>query len=103
MAKAREIIESPLPMGENEAIAWQITITPWGDDPTTPVFVITDVSNGNVDVTATVATGSPTISGNVFTTPSIATLTKNRRYRMAGKFVVDGNTEEWFCFINAEE
>ena len=97
----REFKESPMAQGEDEIVAYNLTTTPWGSSPTSPVVKLYDAA-GN-DASTTNLTGSATVNGDVITTPAVKTLTNGNRYKMQVKFVSGGNTYEAFGYIDAEE
>lgn len=98
----REIVESPWVQGEDESIAYTLTTTPWGSDPTSPAVVVKDLTNGGADVTETVTSGDASADGDVITTPAIGSLTAGHRYRVEVTFTIAGNVQEAFGIINAE-
>ena len=97
----REFKESPMAQGVDEIVAYNLTTTPWGSSPTSPVVKIYD--SAGTDVSSTNLTGSATVNGDVITTPAVKTLTNGNRYKMQVKFVSGGNTYEAFGYIDAEE
>lgn len=102
MAAPREVNESPLYQGANEALAYNLTVTPWGVTPTNVVLTVTDITTAEspVDVTATTLSGSTSIVGNVITTKRLSGLTLTRKYRLDMRFTdADSNTWEAFAII----
>lgn len=93
-ANSRCIRESPIYQGEDEQLAYTVTVpTSWGTDPSSPVMTIK--SAAGVDVTTDYTSGSASISGAVITTPTILNLVANIEYRLEVKFAVSGgNVEE---------
>lgn len=89
---SRRIRESPIYQGVDERLAYNLTTTPWVAAPTSPVLVIKDSSG--TDVTATYATGSSTVSGDVITTARIISLVAGVQYRMEIKWTVGSNVYE---------
>lgn len=100
MKPQRELIESPFTQGEDERIAYQIDFTRWGSSPSSPVVVVK--TSSGTDVTATHASGSASVTGNVVTTPVIHSLASGQRYRLEVKVTIDGNVLEAYGFIQAE-
>ena len=82
MAVNREIKESPMVQGVDEIIAYTLTTTPWGSDPSSTAVVVWDVTeNARTDVTSTVMpTNSPSESGDVITLSALKLLTATKRY-----------------------
>lgn len=102
---SREFIESPMPQGRNEALAYRLTSTPWAVSPTSPAVAIYSHdpdTDTYTDVSSTKLVGSPSISGDVITTPLVYALTPGTKYRVEVRFTVSGNTFEPFGWIHAE-
>ena len=97
----RRIQESPLYQGEDEQIAYTLTTTPWGSDPTGEAVVLKDIDGE--DVSETHLTGSPSVDGDVITTPTVHSLVAGQRYRLEIKFTVSGNVMETYATIIAQE
>jgi hypothetical protein len=97
----RIIKESPLYQGVDEQIAYTLTTTPWGSNPSSPVLVLKD-SGGN-DVTATYTTGSTTVSGDVITTKTVRNLIAGQIYRLEIKFTIGGSVLEAWAELHAQE
>lgn len=104
MTTIREVKESPLEQGVNESIFYDLTTTPWGGSPTSPVaklYVKND--DGTLsDVTATNMPGSPTVAGNVITSPTVVNLAADKEYRLDFRFVISGKTEESYLILKAK-
>lgn len=95
----REVVQSPLEQGADEVIAYQITTTPWGSDPSSPSVVVFDQADDS-DVTSTVMpTGSPSAAADVITLPSLTSLTLGSTYRVEVKFAAEGHTWESFFIV----
>lgn len=88
----RRIKESPIYQGVDERLTYNLTTTPWVAAPTLPVLIIKDSSG--TDVTATYATGSSTVTGDVITTARIISLVAGVQYRLEVKFTVGNNVYE---------
>lgn len=101
---SRQVKEKEIFQGVDESVAYAITTTPWGSSPSSPVVAVYDVSDrGRMDVTASVTTGSVSITGDVITLPLIHGLTAGKIYRVEVKFVIGSSTlEAWFS-IKAED
>ena len=99
----REVVEGLQTQGTNEAIAYTVTTTPWGSAPSAPVFTLMDRgSTPWVNVTASKASGSPSVVGDVVTTPLVAGLVEGGQYRAFVRFICKGNTLECFFDILGE-
>lgn len=96
----REIKESPLKQGTDEQIAYSLTTTPWGSDPSSPSVAIYDESG--TDLSLTNLSGSASVSGDVVTTPKVLGLTAGVRYRLEIKFTSGGNIYEAYAYIKGE-
>lgn len=98
----REFSEGLQVMGEDEAITFTLTTTNWGSSPTSPSMVV-KTSEG-ADVTATVTSGSASVSGDVITLPKISGLTAGTLYRVEVKFTTGGFAPgEAYGYIQCEE
>ena len=103
MSVARQVQESPLVQGEDEAITYTLTTTPWGSSPSSSAVKAYDITDGGeTDVSGTVLNGSPSEVGDVITLPSVESLTAGKRYRIDVKFTAGGNTLEAYAIIEAE-
>jgi len=102
MAVSREVVQSPLYQGADEQIIYTLTTTPWGSTPTSQTMVVKDVSADLADVTATVTTGSMSVSGDVITLSTIKSLTAGSKYRVEVKFTAGGSIWEPYFIIEAE-
>lgn len=99
--ESRMITESPLYQGVDEQIAYALATTPWGSSPTSPAVILKDRSG--TDVSATYLSGTPTVSGNVITTPTVQSLVAGSQYRLEIQFTVSGNVEETWADIIGQE
>lgn len=97
----REFFESPIEQGINEVIAYRFYTTPWGTAPSAGSAKIYDPEG--VDVTSTNLSGIVVIAGDLFTTPAVTGLLKNKTYRLAVKFTCSGNIFEPYAQIVAKE
>jgi len=93
--QTRLIKESPLVQGVDERIAYILDTTPWGGTPSLPAVVIK--SAAGIDVTATYASGSASVSGDDITTPVIHSLVNDTQYRLEVKFTISGNVFEAYA------
>lgn len=107
MAMYREIFESPLIQGSDEAIAYTLTTTPWGTSPANVAVKLyewnAETQVRGTDVSLTNLTGAAAVVGDVITLPVITGLTPEKTYRMEIKFTVSGNVMETYGFIYAEQ
>ncbi len=99
---SRETRESPREQGVDEQINYKIDTVPWGGSPSAVVVVVKDVYDNHNDVTGTVTTGSPSVTGDEITLPKIRNLVAGKRYRVEVKFTSNGNVLEPYFFINAK-
>ncbi len=100
----RQVREGRLRQGVDERIAYTVTTTPWGSAPTDSAVKLFDVTTGTkVDASTTCLTGTPSVQGDVITTPLVSGLTAGHLYRLEVQFVCSGNTFEAFAEIMAEE
>jgi hypothetical protein len=92
-----------LKQGTDESIAYSITTTLWGANPTNVSVKAYDVTGGTrTDVTSTVLSGNATVIGDVITLPALTGLTAGKGYRVEVKFTSGGNTFEPYLEIQAE-
>mgnify|MGYP000938083784 CR=1 FL=1 len=99
MTIKRHVIPSLLLQGVNERIAYLITTTPWGSNPTD--ITVAAYCDGK-DVTATVLTGAASVEGDAITLPALHSLTAGSVYTIPVKFVVKGNTVEAIVTVVGE-
>lgn len=93
----RKIKESPLHQGEDEQVAYNLTVTPWGSSPSSvsvKLFLYNKVSGKLTDVSATCLSGSASTVGDVITTPVVQHLAAGQMYRLEIQFTVSGNVME---------
>ena len=96
----RKFKESPLTQGADEKVPYQLTTTPWGTDPSSPVTTIKD-RDGNATSTL-LSTSVTTVSGDVITTPLVQNLVAGNPYTMEIKFTVGSTIFEAWGEIKAE-
>jgi len=93
----RQVKEQDIVQGIDEEIVYTLTTTPWGSSPIGVSAKAYDLSAPYTDVSATVLSGSPSVSGDVITLPILKSLTEGKRYRIEVKFTAGGNIfEAWF-------
>ena len=88
--------------GEDEKIAYRLTTTPWGSDPTNVSVAFYDVTNGARIDSGSNLTGAVSVSGDIIVCPIVENLIPNRRYRLEIKFSSGGNTFEVPAIIQSE-
>lgn len=76
----RQIRESPVYQGCDEAVPYQVDITPWGADPTE--VTVRCLDRALVDISDTALVGSVSVVGNVITTPRVTALQAGQEYRL---------------------
>ena len=105
MARVREVKEGPQEQGEDEAIRWGLDTTGYASSPTVISVVVKDWSvAAHTDVTATVYSGTASVSGNIITLGTIASLTENTKYRVEVQFTAgQGEPFEPYFYLNCHE
>lgn len=100
----REVVGGRRKQGADERIAYALTTTPWGSSPANPLCKLYDVSTpgARTDVSSTRLTGSPTVDGDVITTPLVYGLEDDKFYRLEIQFVIGGNTLEAYMELVGE-
>ena len=98
----RQVIEGRQYQGVDEAIAYAVTTTPWGSEPTSVSVKAYDLSTNKADVSSTVLSGTPSVAGDVITLPLLTALVDGHRYRVEVKWVSSGNTFECWFEVQAE-
>ena len=86
--------ESPIEQGRDEEIVYALTTTPWGSSPSAVLITAYDATASFGDVSSTVLSGSPSVSGDVITFPVCKSLTMGNIYRVEIMFTTGGNVEE---------
>ena len=85
--------------GVDEEIAYTVDTGNWAASPTgASVVAKLDV----VDVSGSVLSGSPSISGSLITTGCLTSLSAGEDYRVEVKFAQDGQIWECFFFVTGE-
>lgn len=94
-----EVFESPLEQSTDAQIIYKLDTTKLGGDsdtpPSSPAVVVYNTTSG-VDVSATVLSGSPSVTGSdeFVTLPTLKSLVKGYEYRVEIKFTIDGSIYE---------
>jgi len=98
---SREVTEGIQEQGCDEEIAYLITTTNWGSNPTSPsVEVFRDPGNA-VAITETVMpTNSPTVDGDTITLSPLKNLSTGVVYRIEVKFSISSNVFE--CYFKVK-
>ena len=101
MPRSVIVTGSPEQQRPDERVAYQVTIDASYASPATPVCALWDITDTTavVDVTATKLSGSPSIVGQVFTSPLVIALVAAHTYRLEFQFVSGGNTFEPYLKI----
>ena len=101
----REVIEGKQYQGEDESIAYTLTVTNVGSSPTSPVVTVSSVVGGAyTDVTSTnMPTGSPSVLGDVITCPALKLLTAGTLYRIEIKYTISGNVFENYVWVEGQK
>jgi len=102
MSDIREVVEGTQEQGEDESIVYTIDVSNVGDGPTSPVLVVKDTYNDNIDVTGDVTNGPAAAVGNIITLPAIHSLSAGKVYRCEIAFVLGGNDLEHYFFIETK-
>lgn len=100
MATGRTVLvdESPIEQGVLESMTYTIrvknatTVT----SPTTTAY-----DEGETDVSASVLSGSASVSGTTITLPTVYNLTADQEYRIVTVAIVNGNTQSFVLVIEA--
>lgn len=100
---ARMVSEGRRYQGEDEQIAYTVTTTNWGSDPSSVTVKAYDESNAMTDVTSTVLSGDASATDDVITCPVLKSLTAGHRYRVEVKFTCSGNVFECYFVVEGEK
>lgn len=90
----------------NEIIARSVDVSAVGSTPSSPtllVYQINKKAGTSEDVTADVVTGTTTVSGDIITTGKVGSLTDGALYHKVLKFVLSGNTLEYFWELTCSD
>ena len=98
MPRRVQIIGSPEQQRPSESVAYQTTIDASYPSPSSPVCKLYDTSDES-DVSATKLSGSPSIVGQVFTSPLVISLVAQTTYRLEFWFTSGGNTFKPYLLI----
>lgn len=101
----RQVKQTNIRQGEDEAITYTLDVTNVGSSPGTPsakIFSFNESAGTYTDVTGTNMSGAAGVSGNVITLPQISGLTDGVRYRVEVQYVISGDTFESYFWILGE-
>lgn len=103
MSSEREVVESPIEQGEDEARAYTITTTPWGTGTLSATScTLWDVTERTwVDKSSTMLTGSISSTATTFTSKRVTGLVAGHLYRLEWLFDIDSDTNQAFLMIEA--
>ena len=88
----------------NELIARTLDVSAVGSGPTSPTLKVYEItSTAAVDVTSAVASGTPSVSGNIITTQKVGTLTDGKMYQVELKFTLSGNVLEYYWILDCTD
>ena len=85
--------------GVDEEIAYTVNTGNWAVSPTAACVV---AKLGGTDVSGSVLSGNPSISGSLITTGCLTSLSAGEDYRVEMKFAQDGQIWECFFFVTGE-
>jgi len=104
MSDPRETIESRLRQGANERLAYRLTTTPWGSQPASVRVRLLEITSGDLlDVSDARLEGSPQVTGDQITTPTVHSLAPGAVYRLEIEFSAnDGNTYAAYTILLGE-
>jgi len=103
MTGKREVVEGRQYQGEDEQIIYSITTTNWASDPASVSVAVKDNTAADVDVTASVTSGTTVTNGDLITLLTITGLTAGHLYRVEVKFTAESSVFECYFIIEAEE
>jgi hypothetical protein len=103
MTEVREVNESGLGQGQDEALVYTLNVSPWGSAPTGVQVKIYDITGGAyTDTSSTMLTGAASVADDDITLPELSGLVANHNYRLEVKFTIGDNTFEAWCLIKGE-
>lgn len=108
MTIKREVKESPLTQGKDETVSYELTTTPWGSSPSSPVVTIIDVTNGGytaltpAQMAVVMPVNNPTVAGDVITLSPLLGLTVGKSYRVEVQFTTGGQVLEPYFIVIGE-
>jgi hypothetical protein len=105
MTELRQIKEGNIPQGVSEEAIYTLDVSAWGNDPTSVSVDVFPWANNAKEATVkstVMPTGSPTVSGNVITLPTLKSLTDGVTYRVEVTFTVSSNKLIAYFLVKAE-
>jgi len=87
--------------GEDEQIAYFVDTTAWGGYDSDAIVTLIDANGG--DISDTHLEGSPSVVGNVITTPLVKNLSAGVKYTLRVQWKHNGNVLEVYCHIIGEK
>ena len=89
----------------NESISYTVDVSNVGSSPTVNSVTAYERQNDNTwsDVSATVLSGSNTVSADVITTKLIGSLTDGRTYHIVVNYTISGETYDDYLVINCTD
>ena len=103
MTEVREINESGIGQGQDEALVYTLDVSPWGSAPTGVQVKVYDITGGSyTDESATMLSGAASVTGDEITLPELSGVEANHNYRLEVKFTIGSNTFEAWCRIKGE-
>lgn len=97
-----QVKEQKLRQGADEEIAYALTTTPWGKNPTDVAVKAYDCNADYADVTSRVLSGAASVTGDVITTPVVKSLKERTDYRIEVKFTTGSKVLECFFMLHGE-
>ena len=92
MSSKRYVSQSPLHQGPNESIAYLFNWTNVGTPAAAGTCKLYNADGD--DLSSTNQTGSPSLSGDVVTSPAVHSLTAGSTYYLVSQVSIDSNTIE---------
>ena len=93
MASVLEVAEGLQTQSTSEEIVWAIDTTSRGTPTVPSVDAVNNSAGTNVKSTVMPA-GSPTVSGNIISLPTLKLLTAGQRYEIRTTYTISGNIQE---------
>ena len=100
MGKTRKFKEEPLIQGANEQVAYRLTTTPWGSNPTNPVCHV--MVEGGLHDSKLITTTTCTVVGDVITTGRVQNLLEKTNYKIRIRFNIGTDVFEAYGKIHVD-
>lgn len=100
-----QFVEGAVTQRPADSIAYTVNTALYGGSPTSPAVTIHDITTGadaagtNVSDTKLRSGESPSVSGDVITTPHVEGIEGGRRYRLTVQFTCAGQTYAPFVYV----